>query len=103
MRMPNAIEPNTVIPIHRHLETSEEVIILRGEVEEILYNNSGEETERIHLLASGDTVAVHIPMGCYHTCRSLRRGSVIVEFKNGRYDKETTGDLLDFGKKITQD
>lgn len=38
-----------MIPIHRHLDTSEEVIILRGEVEEILYNDSGEETERIHL------------------------------------------------------
>ena len=83
-----------MIPIHRPIETSEEVIILRGEVEEILYNDSGEETERIHLLAGSDTVAVHIPMGCYHTCRSLRSGSVIVEFKNGKYDKETTEDLL---------
>ena len=87
-----------MIPTHRHLDTSEEVIILRGEVEEILYNDSGEETERIHLLAGGDTVAVHIPMGCYHTCRSLRSGSVIVEFKNGKYDKETTEDLFASGK-----
>ena len=68
-----------MIPTHRHLDTSEEVIILRGEVEEILYNDSGEETERIHLLTGGDVVAVHVPKGCYHTCRSLRSGSVIME------------------------
>jgi cupin fold WbuC family metalloprotein len=37
MRMLNAIEPETVIPIHRHADTSEDVIVLRGEaVEEVL-------------------------------------------------------------------
>lgn len=29
-RMLNAIEPGTVIPVHRHTMTSEEVVILRG-------------------------------------------------------------------------
>lgn len=94
MRMLNAIEPGAVIPIHRHLETSEEVIILRGEVEEFFYNPQGEETARFHLVAGGDAVAVHVPIGQYHTCRSLQPGSVIMEFKNGRYDPQTTEDLL---------
>ena len=94
MRMLNAVEPGTVIPIHRHLETSEEVIILRGEVEEVFYNPQGEETERFHLIAGGDAVAIHVPIGQYHTCRSLQPGSVIMEFKNGRYDPQTTDDLL---------
>lgn len=31
-RMLNAIEPGTVIPIHKHSATSEDVIVLRGKV-----------------------------------------------------------------------
>ena len=41
MRMLNALEPGTVIPIHRHNDTSEEVICLRGVVEEIIYDSNG--------------------------------------------------------------
>lgn len=40
-RMLNAIEPETVIPIHRHTQTSEEVVILRGRAEEVFYDNTG--------------------------------------------------------------
>lgn len=37
-RMINAIEPNSIIPIHRHPFTSETVILLRGSVEELFYD-----------------------------------------------------------------
>lgn len=94
MRMLNAVEPGTVIPIHRHNETSEEVVVIRGKVEEILYDAQGQETERYVLEAGSGCVACHVPMGCYHTCRSLASGSVILEFKNGRYDPHTTEDFL---------
>ena len=41
MRMLNAIEQETVIPIHRHTMTSEEVVVLRGRAEEVLYDDQG--------------------------------------------------------------
>lgn len=91
MRMLNALEPGTVIPMHRHRETSEDVICIRGEVEEVLYDSNGSEVERYRLVA-GD--ACHVPMGQYHTCQSLMSGSVIFEFKNGKYDPATTEDIL---------
>lgn len=94
MRMLNALEPETVIPIHRHRETSEEVVVLRGAVEEILYNDLGEEVERWRLKAGSECMACKVPMGMYHTCRSLQSGSVIMEFKQGRYDTATTEELL---------
>lgn len=94
MRMLNAIEPGTVIPVHRHRGTSEDVIVLRGEVMEVLFDESGAEIEHYHLVAGSDCIACHVPMGVYHTCRSLASGSVIFEFKNGRYDPLTTEDLL---------
>lgn len=94
MRMLNAVEPGTVIPVHRHNETSEEVVVIRGKVEEILYDAAGVVLESYVLEAGSDCVACHVPMGCYHTCRSLASGSVILEFKNGKYDPETTEDFL---------
>lgn len=94
MRMLNALEPGTVIPIHRHKDTSEEVVLLRGAVEEILYDEQGNQVAIYQLKSGSDCVACHVPVSCFHTCRSLVSGSVILEFKNGRYDPNTTEDFL---------
>ena len=93
-RMLNAIEPGTVIPVHRHNMTSEDVIILRGRAEEVFYDTSGQEIARFLLVPGGDAPAVHVPVGQYHTCQSLESGTVIVEFKNTRYDPEKTEERL---------
>lgn len=94
MRMLNAMEPETVIPIHRHNETTEEIVVLRGEVEEILYDDQGNEQEHYYLKAGSDAMACRVPIGQYHTCRSLKSGTVIIEFKRGMYDPATTEDFL---------
>lgn len=94
-RMLNAIEPGTVIPIHRHIGTSEDVIILRGKAEEVFYDVTGKETGRWLLVPGSDTPAIHVPMGQYHTCQSLESGTVIIEFKNTKYDPITTEDFLE--------
>lgn len=93
-RMLNAIEPGTVIPIHRHIGTSEDVVILRGKAEEVFYDNQGKETGRWLLVPGSDTPAIHVPMGQYHTCQSLESGTVIIEFKNTKYNPETTEDFF---------
>ena len=93
-RMLNAIEPGTVIPIHRHTMTSEDVIVLRGRAEEVFFDDKGKETDCWLLVPGGDTPAIHVPMGQYHTCRSLESGTVIIEFKNTKYDPETTEECL---------
>ena len=40
-RMLNALEPGTVLPIHRHLRSSETVVILRGRIQWIFYDDAG--------------------------------------------------------------
>ncbi len=97
-RILNAIEPGTVIPIHRHTMTSEDVIVLRGRALEVFYDSFGKETSH-HLLVPGgvepdSAPAIHVPMGQYHTCRSLESGTAIIEFKNTKYDPAITEDLL---------
>ena len=40
-RMLNAIEPGSVVPVHRHPKTSETMVVLRGRVVEEFYNDEG--------------------------------------------------------------
>ena len=46
-RMLNALEPGTIVPIHRHCFTAETVIIVRGKVKEIFYDDNGNVTEEV--------------------------------------------------------
>ena len=40
-RMLNAIEPGSVVPVHRHQKTSETMVVLRGRVVEEYYSSDG--------------------------------------------------------------
>ena len=84
-RMLNAIEPGTVMPIHRH-RSSETVVCLRGRLQEVFYNEAGEKTEVIELSPDGPVVALNIPIGQWHTVRVLESGTVILECKDGKYE-----------------
>ena len=94
-RMINVLMPETAIPIHRHNDTSETVVICRGAVREEFYNDRGEKIAEFVLEAGGECPAVQVPKGMYHTCVCLEPGSVIFEAKDRAYDPELTEDILD--------
>ena len=52
-RMLNAIEPGSVVPIHRHQKTSETVVVLRGRVVEEYYSSDGAVEATFELAAGG--------------------------------------------------
>ena len=85
-RMLNAIEPGSQLPIHRHTKSSETVVILRGHLREVFYNDAGEVTEVIDLVPGGDCVAVNIPLGQWHSVEVLESGTVILECKDGPWE-----------------
>jgi cupin fold WbuC family metalloprotein len=85
-RMLNALEPGTVLPIHRHRKTSETVAILRGRAVQYLYDDEGNETDAVLLEAGGEVPAMQVEMGQWHRLEALESGTVIVEFKNGAYE-----------------
>lgn len=94
-RMLNAIEPDSVVPIHRHQKTSETVVCLRGRVVEEYYDElECICTEAIELTPNGQTVALNIPAGQWHTIRSLESGSVILEVKDGKFEPLADVDIL---------
>lgn len=94
-RMLNAMEPGTVLPIHRHRSTSETVVCLRGHLRQFFYNDNGEVAEVIDLAPGSDCVAVNIPAGQWHSVEVLESGTVILECKDGAYEPLGEGDILE--------
>ena len=94
-RMLNAIEPGSALPIHRHQNTSETVVCLRGRLVEEFYDDLERIcTETIELSPNGPIVALNIPAGQWHTVRALESGTVILEMKNGAYEPLSDVDIL---------
>ena len=93
-RMLNVLMTDTVIPIHRHNDTSETVIVCRGKVREEFYDAEGNRTAEFVLQAGGECPGIQVPMGQYHTLVCLEDGSVIFEAKDRAYDPEGTEDFL---------
>ena len=94
-RMLNAIEPGSVVPIHRHRGTSETVVVLRGRVVEEYYSSEGAVEASYELAAGGPICALNIPAGQWHTLRALESGTVILEMKDGVYEPIGTKDVME--------
>ena len=93
-RMLNAIEPGSLLPIHRHQKSSETVVCLRGRLVEEIYDELERIcTERIELSPNGPVVALNIPAGQWHTARALESGTVIMEVKDGKYEPLSEVDI----------
>ena len=82
-RMLNALEPGTVMPIHRHKTTSETCICIRGHFEEYFYDSDGRLTDTIDMVPGG--VVLNIEKGQWHSLRCLESGTILFEAKDGPY------------------
>lgn len=85
-RMLNALEPGTVMPIHRHLASSETVTLLRGRIGWHFYDDAGKETESVVLDANGDVRCINVEKARWHSLECLESGSVLLESKDGKYE-----------------
>ena len=94
-RMLNAIEPGSLVPIHRHKHTSETVVCLRGRLVWEYYDELERiRTEAIELTPNGQIVALNVPVGQWHTVRALESGTVILEMMEGTYEPLGDEDIL---------
>ena len=84
-RMLNAIEPGTLMPIHRHHGSSEAVVILRGKIRWMFFDENGKETENIILDANGPIRMIVAEKDRWHSLECLESGSVLYESKDGPY------------------
>lgn len=93
-RLLNALEPGTLLPIHRHMHTAETYLLLRGKIRVMFYNASAYETESFLLDPLSGHYGIHIPAGQWHTLEVLEPGSIIFEVKDGPYRPLEPEDVL---------
>ena len=94
-RMLNALEPGTEVAIHRHPMSNENVILIKGRLDEVLYEEvvsaygkiTLRESERIHLCPESGAYGCQVPKGVWHTVEVLEP-SVIYEGKDGKYGED---------------
>ena len=105
-RMLNALLPDTLVPVHRHPRSTENVLLLHGKLVEVFYEEElrGDgieqkqdmaigrrlhETARIVLDPSSGNYGCVVPAGTWHTVEVLEP-SVIYEAKDGKYGEDGT-------------
>lgn len=93
-RMLNVLLPGTVVPIHRHRETSETTMIIRGKLFMVFYDDMGAQIERYLLDPTICNYGVQIPKGQWHTVEVIEP-STIFEVKDGPYTPLTPEDMMD--------
>ena len=82
-RMLNALEPGTVMPIHRHKGSSETCVCIRGHFEEYFYDENGVLTETVDMRPGG--TVLNIEAGQWHSLSCLESGTILLEAKDGPY------------------
>ena len=91
-RMLNAVEPGTVMPIHRHMNTSETIVCIRGHFEEYFYDESGNLIDTIDMVPGG--VVLNVEAGKWHSLRCLESGTILLEAKDGKYEPLTEEEIF---------
>ena len=94
-RMLNAMLPGTEVAIHRHPMSNENVILIKGKLDEVLYEEvvsadgkiTLRESERIHLCPESGAYGCQVPKGVWHTVEVLEP-SVIYEGKDKKYGED---------------
>ena len=93
-RLLNAMEPGTVLAIHRHQDTAETYMVIRGAIKVIFYNINKEITDEFVIDHKKEEYGIHIPIGQWHTLEVLEKDTVILEVKDGPYRPFREEDVL---------
>lgn len=94
-RMLNVLLPGTQVPIHRHRETTETVVVLSGRLTELFFDEKGVECARYDLCPAEGRFALQIPKGQWHTV-IVKEPCVMFEAKDGAYKPLTAEDVWSY-------
>lgn len=97
-RFLNAVEPGTVVEIHRHPAKDETFVLLRGRVEVRTYNDDCSLIESVELCPEEGKYGVNIPKGVWHNLVAIEPDSVFFECKEGPYSPHDQEGILELPK-----
>ena len=94
-RMAVGLQPGTYIPPHRHLsaDKAEVLLVLKGRLGLLLFDEQGEVTAARELRAGGECIGVDVPPGLFHALLALEPDSILFESKAGPYRPLGEGEL----------
>lgn len=93
-RLLNALEPGTIMPIHRHTHSDETYFVMRGALNILHYSEQKKLIEKIELSAATGKYGTVIPVGAWHSIEVLEKGTIIFEVKQGPYTPLTPDDIM---------
>lgn len=93
-RMLNALEPGTIMPIHKHRNSSETMIVIKGSLKEYFYDEQGNVTGEWVCAPNSDCIGINIPAGQWHNLECLESGTVLFESKDGAWEPLGEEDVL---------
>ena len=94
-RILNAMEPGTILPIHRHRGSTETVVVLRGKIKQNFYGGAGQLVESFIVSPCSDVMGFSVELGRWHNTECLESGTVILECKDGKYEALSKEDILE--------
>ena len=80
-----AAEPGTYMRAHRHRDKWELMIILRGAMTLLTFDDQGTVLERVELNAEKGSKAYELPVGAWHVFNVSQPDTVMMEVKSGPY------------------
>lgn len=93
-RLLNAMGPGTIIPIQRHKNSAETLMVVRGKMKVELYDDNKNILESEILSSEEGKYGVHIPAGVWHCVEIMEPNTVIFEVKEGPYTPLSKDDIL---------
>lgn len=90
----NAMEPGTIVPIHRHKNSAETFMLVRGKMRVVLYDDDKNIIENEILSTDSGNYGIHIPAGVWHWVEILEPNTVTFEVKEGPYAPLAEEDIM---------
>lgn len=98
-RFLNAVEPGTIVPIHKHPTKDETFVLLKGKVRVTTHKDDGSVIDSVILCPEEGRYGVNIPKGVWHTLESLAENSCLFECKEGPFVPHEEDGILELPKK----
>jgi len=93
-RMLNVWQPGSHLVIHRHRNSNETILLLKGKMDVVLYDDNGNETERYTMGGNTGVYGINILKGCWHTVE-VKKFAITFTAKDGAWAPSLPEDILD--------
>ena len=100
-RMLNALQPNSYVQPHRHLDPpkAESIIVLKGAIIYVEFDNTGEIENYYQLSSDSFNIGIDIEAGVFHTFFAVVEDTVLFKVKPGPYEQSSDKDFAPWAPK----